>query len=173
MSFKGSVDFLLDWVECAMKLRPTGLSCLLGHIETFMRRFKVAPSMGSHLNSGPAPLLGAASYRMGLLPGQSAARAQSGQCSRETQTHERYVGTESSTLSRTIWILPEEERNLHTLVSAFGIHYCSPNVWFDLQNEMTDGCMYSQHTIPNNIKDFLFLVNYENTCLFCRATYGR
>ena len=33
---------------------------------------------------------------------------------------------------------------------------------------MTDGCMYSRHTIPNNIKDFPFLVNYENSCLFCR-----
>ena len=58
-------------------------------------------------------------------------------------------------LSRTIWILPEEETNLHALVSAFGIHYCSP-LTSDLIYRMkwqTDVCI--PNTIPNNIKDFL------------------
>ena len=88
-----------------MKLRATGLSCLLGHIETFMRRFKVAPSMdGVAFKFRAYRLFWTLLPIIGLLSGQSApASAQSGQCSRETQTaHERYDGTESSTLSRTI-----------------------------------------------------------------------
>ena len=70
--------------------------------------------------------------------------------SRENQTilpfctfhrHLKGVKWNCRRLSRTIWILPEEETNLHALVSAFGIHYCSPQrlIWF---TEWNDRRMY-------------------------------
>ena len=58
---------------------------------------------------------------------------------REETRHERYE-TDSSSV-KDVWILPEEETNLHTLASAFGIHYCSPQrlIWF---TEWNDRRMY-------------------------------
>ena len=112
-----------------MKLGPTGLSCLLGHIERWQKHSSKTlrpPSMGSHLNSGGA-FCGGSFLSLDCSLVSQPVSAQSGQCSPETRRNPDMKGTEQNRrLSRTIWILPEEERNLHTLVSAFGIHYCSP-----------------------------------------------
>ena len=85
-----------------MKLRPTGLSCLLGHIERWQKHSSKTlrpPSMGSHLNSGGA-FCGGSFLSLDCSLVSQPVSAQSGQCSRENEKkprHERY-GTESSTV---------------------------------------------------------------------------
>ena len=146
MSFKRSVDlrlpFELSWL-CHEVGTNRSFMFAWTHwplAETFIQRFKaafygVAFKFRGRLLWGQLPIIG-------LLPGQSASQCTIGSMlSRPTRNPDMKDTEQNRRLSRTIWILPEEERNLHTLVSAFGIHYCSPQrlIWF---TEWNDRRMY-------------------------------